>query len=230
MPSLLVFESPWNDELESGESVGPFLMGLKDALKIKVISQRFNGRDDLVYYLRKFSEKRSRYSHCYIACHGTLGRLQPLLRDVNAATIADACRGARGRGFIIGACSFGNRRTATAFLRKTKASFVAGYTKDVPWMDSMLVDLAFLTYLLGGRCRTKRESGGNRTLVAYRDGSFSVERSRDPLKVARWLYEDFPLSKTLGFVVHRRSSGRGPWRLLSSKHLIETTLGDRGDD
>ncbi len=220
MAGLFVLETPWADDLDSGQSVGPFLIGLKEALGVRVTSQRFNGRADLAYYLRKFAKMNSGYSHCYIASHGTRGRLQALLQDVNAATIGDACQGSRGRGFVIGACAFGNAKTATDFLRRTGASFVAGYERDVPWMESMLVDLAFLTYLLGGRCRRKRETNGTETLVVdHASDTFCVSRSNDPLKVAAWIYKDLPLARTLGFVVHRRSSRRGPWSLLSSTCL-----------
>ena len=126
MPSLLVLETPWEDELESLLSVAPFLIGLKEALGVRVALQRFNGRRDLGYFLRWFSERNSGFSHCYIASHGTRGRLQALIEDVNSTTIAKSCRGSRGRGFIVDACSFGNARTAVNFLKESGAHFVAG--------------------------------------------------------------------------------------------------------
>jgi len=51
MPSLLVIETPWEDELESPLSVGPFLLGLRDAFRVKVAAPRFNGMRDLDYFL-----------------------------------------------------------------------------------------------------------------------------------------------------------------------------------
>src|SRR6266566_529251 len=154
---LLVLETPWDNELTSALSVGPFLQGLGAALEFPVICQRFNGKRDLVHYLQEFRRDRG-YFYCYIASHGTAGRLETLLDNVNSATIAEACRGGLGRGFIIGACSFGNHATATAFLTKTRAAFVAGYTRDVPWQEAMLSDLTFLTYLIGKRCRRRIEN------------------------------------------------------------------------
>jgi hypothetical protein len=189
-------------------SVGPFLLGLRDALRLKVVSQRFNGMRDLGYFLRRFSARNSSFSHCYIASHGTRGRLQSLIEDVNSATIARACRGCQGRGFIVGACAFGNTRTAVNFLKKTGAHFVAGYVEDVPWMESMVVDLLFLTYLFRGRGRTQH-TGKSARFVFRRDDTLAVTRSRDPLRVARWVYEDLPLAHKLGLVVHRRRPGRG---------------------
>jgi len=205
-----VLESPWEQDVRSALSVGPFLAGLKEALRVDVVSQRFNGKEDLVFYLREFSRRSSEFSHCYIACHGTPGRLEPLLDPkINIGTIADACRGSRSRGFIMGACSFGNHRTATRFLTRTGASFVAGYAADVPWMESMLVDLTFLTYLLGGRCR-RRKGADSKPFVVDRHGNYREERTGNPLTVAGWVYEDLPLARKLGFVVHRRRPGKGP--------------------
>jgi hypothetical protein len=215
MRGLLVLETPWEYELDSAVSVGPFLQGLGDTLGIKVVCQRFNGRSDLVYYLEEFSQKKSEYSYCYVASHGTAGRLETLLSNVNASTIADACRGSRGRGFIIGACSFGNRRTAAEFLDKTDAAFVAGYSKNVPWEESMLADLCFLTYLIGRRCR-RRMRNDRVELETKRNGDFRFQGSRDPIKIAKWVYEDFPLSRGMGFVVHRERKKRGRWRIESS--------------
>jgi hypothetical protein len=210
MARLFVLETPWDRDIRSALSVGPFLAGLKEALEIDVVPQRFNGKDDLVFYLNEFSGRNSEFSHCYVACHGTSGRLQPLLeQQINAATIADACRGSRGRGFIIGGCSFGNYRTAATFLERTGASFVAGYSADVPWMESMLVDLMFLTYLLGGRCRRRRTGSSLECFVADRDG-YKLQRTGNPLKAAKWVYEDLPLARKLSFVVHRRRPRRGP--------------------
>src|SRR5438034_10188239 len=122
MARLFVLESPWEQDVRSALSVGPFLAGLKEALRVDVVSQRFNGREDLVFYLREFSKRSSEFSCCYIACHGTPGRLEPLLgARINVGTMAAACRGSRGRGFVMGACSFGNGRTATRFLKRTGA-------------------------------------------------------------------------------------------------------------
>ncbi len=211
---LLVLETPWDDELTSALSVGPFLEGLGTSLEFSVTLQRFNGKRDLVHYLEEF-RRDSRYSYCYIASHGTAGRLETLLENVNGATIAEACRGGRGRGFIIGACAFGNRATATAFLTKTHAAFVAGYKMDVPWGESMLTDLTFLTYLIGKRCR-RHIANGCLELLTTRRGEFKLQGSQDPIKIARWVYEDFPLSRALGFVVHRRVKREGRWRIESS--------------
>ncbi len=202
MKGLLVLETPWDHGLRSDLSVGPFLMGLRDALHLEVVTQRFNGKDDLVHYLGEFVREPG-LSHCYIGAHGTAGRIQALLGDVNAATIGNACRGSRDKGFIISACSFGNEATARRFLQTTRAHFVAGYAHDVPWMESMLVDLMFMTYLFGGRCR--RVNGESRSeLLRDRRGDFCYSGTADPVKAARWVVEDLPLATMLRFSVHSR--------------------------
>ena len=158
--------------------------------------------------MREFSKRSSGFSHCYIASHGTSGRLQSLIEDVNSATIANACRGCRGRGFFVSVCAFGNARTATGFLRKTGAHFVAGYSEYVPWMESMLVDLLLLTYVFRGRGRTE-PIGRSHRFTFRRDDTLAVTRTTDPLKVAKWVCEDLPVAKKLGFVVYRRRVVRG---------------------
>ncbi len=212
---LLVLETPWDDDLNSTVSVGPFLQGLGATLGVKVVRQQFNGRADLVHYLREFKRQRREYAWCYIGSHGTQGRLDTVLGLVNARTIAEACIGSSEQGFVIGACSFGNRATAQSFLDRTKAAFIAGYTNDVPWEESMLADLTFLTYLIGRRCRRSRQ-GKEIELVRSRGGAFRYQGSRDPVRVAEWVYEDLPIARALGFVVHRRVKRGGRWRIESS--------------
>jgi hypothetical protein len=79
----------------------------------------------------------------------------------------------------------------------------------------MLTDLTFLTYLIGKRCRRRMENG-RVELVATKGGEFKLQGSEDPMRVARWVYEDFPLSHALGFAVHRRVKRAGRWRMESS--------------
>lgn len=217
---LVVLESPWDDGLESTLSVGPFFRGLAGMLNgVDVKYQQFNSKEDLSYYLdkfRRFSASCPRTAYCYIATHGTAGRVQALLRDVNSRTIAKASRGCRGRGFFFGACSFGNRRTATTFLRETGASFVAGYERDIEWAEAMIIDLIFLIYLLSGRLTRTRGQSGELELTKDRAGHPTARGSRDALKVGKWVYEDFPLARALGFVVYK-ASGRGrAWAVRSS--------------
>jgi len=79
----------------------------------------------------------------------------------------------------------------------------------------MLTDLTFLTYVMDKRCR-RRVKNGRVELVTTKGGEFKFQGSKDPMKVARWVYEDFPLSRALGFVVHRRVKRGGRWEIESS--------------
>jgi hypothetical protein len=85
---------------------------------------------------------------------------------------------------------------------------VAGYSAEVPWIEAMFVDLLFLAYLFRGRARTAPHGRSQR--FAFPNGYEAVSQTTNPLKIARWVYEDFPRAKALGFVVHRRRPGRGP--------------------
>jgi hypothetical protein len=76
--------------------------------------------------------------------------------------------------------------------------------------------LAFLMYLIGKRCQRRQLTRGRLELLTTRRGEFRLQGSQDPIRVARWVYEDFPLSRALGFVVHCRVKRNGRWRILSS--------------
>lgn len=79
----------------------------------------------------------------------------------------------------------------------------------------MLTDLCFLTYLVGRRCR-RRKRGDEVELETARNGDFRFEGSRDAIRVASWVYEDFPLSRAMGFIVHQRRKRNGRWHIESS--------------
>jgi hypothetical protein len=98
---LLVLETPWDDDLSSAISVGPFLQGLGAALHVKVACQQFNGKADLVHYLGRFKRQRHEYAWCYIGSHRMRGRLDTVLELVNAKTVGEACTGSSDQGFVI---------------------------------------------------------------------------------------------------------------------------------
>lgn len=104
---------------------------------------------------------------------------------------------------------------------KTKAEFIAGYSRAVPWLESTLVDVVFLSYFLQGRIKRQTTSrrGAGLKGVSFREDrtGFIYEMSENPLKVARWVYEDVPLTLPLGFDVYvlHRFQGRSP-RLISA--------------
>jgi hypothetical protein len=207
---LAVLEVNWEEQIlkkELSRSVRPFLNGLEGELGVDFLEGEFNTRDDLVMGLREF--KKSKAKLLYVGAHGVRKMLFDTSHGVNAATIIGACRNSKGKGYFFSACDFGNRNTAREFLSQTKADFVVGYSGPVPWLESSLVDLFFLSYFLQGRVkRRKGPKEGKVTLLETRY-DFLAQGSRDPIKLAHWVYEDVPLALVLGFDVYILETGQG---------------------
>lgn len=217
---LLVLETAWNEPreiLRPSQSVLPFLQGLAGALDDRVVCRAFNAAEDLTLLLRAFVQNPGRLRYCYVAAHGSRGRIYGAQQGINLETILRACRGSRGKGYIFGSCGFVNEATAARFLRETGARFIAGYSGgDVPWMETTIIDLLFLTYLIGGKVR-RQEKDGRVEIVKNRKGDILLTRSPDPLTLGRWVYEDLPLARLMGFNVYSLSrAGRRTARLISS--------------
>ena len=115
-------------------------------------------------------------------------------------------------GYIFGACDFLQPDTARKFLLATGARFVAGYRKEIPWTESMLVDSLFLSYLLGGTMKWVRTKHGERVPPLRQTENFEIMRSASPQRVAGMLYRDFPLAHDITFSCFTldRKQGRKP--------------------
>jgi len=221
---LAVLEVNWEERVLKREislSVHPFLHGLEGALDEDFPEGVFNSKEDLLEGLGEFKKSRAKY--LYVGAHGLRKQIFTPDHGIYSQTIIDACKGAgsRGKGYFFSACDFVNRKTALEFLTATKAEFIAGYSGSIPWLDSMLVDLFFLTYLLQGRVKREVMPGqrGKAKGVSLREdkSGFIYEMSANPLKVARWVYEDVPLALSLGFDVFTLSRPQGrPPRLVGA--------------
>ena len=189
---LLILESTWDERgqyLRPEVSVRPFFHGMTEALAIPMVFRQFNAKDDLRLLLQEFTRDR-RFRYCYIAAHGGDRKIYGIGREeIKLASILTACGRAEGKGFIFGACRFVTKEIARRFLWETRARFVAGYAKDIDWIQSMLVDLSFFTYLF-------RNSG------------------HDAFRAAQKLYRDNRLARRLGFTVYKRD--RAPGKVTTS--------------
>lgn len=226
---LAVLEVNWEEKIlkkDISRSVRPFLQGLEGELDVDFPEGEFNSRDDLVTALQEFRKSRARY--LFVGSHGVRKMLFDTNHGITAATIISACRNSKGRGYFFSACDFGNHGTAREFLMKTRADFLAGYSKSVPWIESMLVDLFFLTYLLMGRVKRRKVGRSSSPCLLEDKDDFIPEKSEDPLKLARWVYEDVPLAYLIGFDVYMLRTGQGKkprliaasdtWRSKTKRH------------
>lgn len=96
------------------------------------------------------------------------------------------------RGILLGCCEIGRDTAGLLEAADDRIDWVAGYTREVPCVESTISDLLFLQYAVVGR--TQMALGGKNS---KRSGMSNV-RTR-PERAARWLLKDFPLATELGF-------------------------------
>jgi hypothetical protein len=179
---LLILESTWDEKgqyLRPEISVRPFFHGMTEAMDVSMIYRQFNAKEDLRLLLEDFVRDR-RFGYCYIAAHGGDGKIYGVGREeIKLSNLMTACANADGKGFIFGACRFVTAPIAQRFLWETRARFLAGYSHDIDWIQSMLVDISFFTFLFRG-------SG------------------YDAFRAVNRLYSEHRLARRIGFTVYKR--------------------------
>ena len=220
MARLVVLESMWNPKgklLNEEPSVLPYLKAIRQSLawegiRINLVYRRFYSHYDLGLLLKEVRRSRSPQV-CYISSHGERRKLTALGdRVIRLASLIKYCRPSRTTGYIFGVCDFVTPDTAQKFLQATGARFVAGYQKEIPWTESMLVDSLFLSYLLGGTMKWVRTKHGERVPPLRQAESFEIMHSESQQRVAAMLYRDFPLAHDITFSCFTldRQRGRKP--------------------
>ncbi len=147
LDKILCLEGEWVADIRSEESVKPLLQILQRRGEIKYIYRRCGTRGEFAYYLQQKKYYRD-YQIVYLSFHGARGKLKISPQEViTLPEIADLAHGAFKNKLVY----FGSCKTLKAvdeqlkdFLKKTGAAAVAGYTKDVGWLESSAFELLFL--------------------------------------------------------------------------------------
>jgi hypothetical protein len=147
LDKIMCLEGEWSADIRSEESVKPLLQTLQRRGEIKYIYRRCGTKSEFEYYLRLKKYYRD-YRIVYLSFHGARGKLKLSPDEViTLEEIADLSRGAFRNKLVY----FGSCKTLKAvdeqlkdFLKKTGAAAVAGYTKDVGWVESSAFELLFL--------------------------------------------------------------------------------------
>ena len=217
MARLVVLESMWNPKgklLNEEPSVLPYLKAIRQSLawegiRINLVYRRFYSNYDLGLLLQE-TRRHRKVQVCYISSHGERRKLMGLGdKVIRLENLIEYCRPSPTTGYIFGACDFVTPDTAKKFLEATSARFVAGYQKEIPWTESMLVDSLFLSYLLGGSMKWVRTKHGERMPPLRALEDFEITRSENPQKVAGQLYRDFPLAHDITFSCFTLDRGQG---------------------
>ena len=197
---LLVLESDWGEDLVDARSTRPFLEGLASALDITIVYRTFHTGRDLTHWLRQMFLARSMPRIAYVSSHGEGRFLHASLQEVGIdlrRVLAAAAKGTRQkhgrRGLLLGACEIGRDLDGILAAASGRLDWVAGYAVEVPWVESTLIDLAFLSYLLSGR----RVHARNGKCVLRRQ--LRTTKTSLSEKAASWVGEDFGVAQALRF-------------------------------
>jgi hypothetical protein len=198
-PNILVLEGTWDErDLSSRLSVIPFFDAWAGVTGLRVGFRTFHDHKGLKHWLTEFADAKTNLRVCYIASHGTSGRLGGAQSDINQkGLIKSVFPRRRGRprnngskGILIGACNAGNRVFREQILAETNRSlnWIAGYDEKVPWLETIFADLMFLSFLSPGKFAGFDE-----------DDNEKRKRTGSAKKAAAWLTEQFPIAGKFGF-------------------------------
>lgn len=153
---LYIFEGAWDSPLEA-PLVLPYLMAYAGSHReIKVYHRTIRNAADIAYYVSKIP--KGNRSFLYIACHGEPGLLDPSdgRSKITLQAVVDSLSKAKedSVSFLhFGCCEFikaDDRIDERIELLKslsgaTESVWTSGYTKDIDYLSSTLLDLALIS-------------------------------------------------------------------------------------
>lgn len=158
-PKICCLESYWNQNMTDSFSVRPFLksIGWMNNKDIVLAHRFFESGEGLSHYTQ-FPDgliwqdpKLAGIDVFYIAAHGKPGGLKTYVTEIESEELIKAFNGLDRYNNIVyfGGCEVlggeKGKKFAEKFLQKTGTAAVIGYTKEVFWVDSMIIDTLFLS-------------------------------------------------------------------------------------
>lgn len=153
--SILVLEAPWNNDSLESSSVWPMIREFAAVRDIKAFHQTFFDKASFEHWIKAYDEMAiAGPKLLYVACHGGNGQLGGLSKNLNRSSIQTAVQAASSISFVhFGTCLFGSEKNLKKLLEAAPhLRWVAGYDKEVDWIDSTLFDI-----LLWGRIESRDE-------------------------------------------------------------------------
>jgi hypothetical protein len=195
---LLVLESPWSKDLADETSVRLFIRGWGDLRNIEISYRMYHDKNDLAHWLGLFMAHPA-LRICYIAGHGQGSRLTGLTKDINPSSISKATkrRGKVGnyqKGILLGSCEVGSDLRKLLNKCGKRISWVAGYDREIPWMEATICDLLFIDYMLIGRIKVRKDGK-----FSKRRGEFLSSKPKGAAAAAKWVRRDCKLAVRCGF-------------------------------
>src|SRR4051794_22995333 len=147
---VFCLEGSWEEDLTDRSSVLPVLELLERLGKIEYVHRDVGTRPELEHYLARWVNEDIDYYVLYLAFHGSESGLW-LSDQTDGAVTFDYLGGVLAgklEGCVVhfGSCSAmaAEQRTLMRFLEQTGARAITGYSSDVDWVDSALMDLAVM--------------------------------------------------------------------------------------
>lgn len=148
---IYCLEGNWNKHPHSNQSIKPILDLLFTFSKIKYIYRKCSTKEEFIKSLQAFTQKRySNYTILYIAYHGRKNCIYFGNKHITLKEIANVLEGKlNGKIVHFGSCSTLNttERNITDFINRTGCSFISGYKRDVPYIESSAFELLYFNAL-----------------------------------------------------------------------------------
>lgn len=158
-----VLESRWYQNEVSVKPLYDFLCDARNYGRGAYIYERFFSAKSLAELLKFVTEKESA-CFLYIGTHGVARQLKfpdSSLLDAAGLWRRIQSAGARPEGLFLSTCGFLTEKNAKALLireaRGTSLRWVAGYQKDVDWLQTAFFEAMFFDQLFGGETESGEE-------------------------------------------------------------------------
>ena len=151
--NILALEGEWDDSIKDTKSVAPALQFLQQVRLIDFVHRRVPTKEAFLHYLNWGVEERFRIF--YLAGHGSPNSLQvgdEITGQVTLDEITSALDGRLGYNNVVvhlGGCELlqASKKSLRSMKAATKARLISGYTKQVDFLDSMLLEMAWFSFL-----------------------------------------------------------------------------------
>jgi hypothetical protein len=229
-PVILVLESDWARSLRERPSVYPFMHGMCEANEWTLYYRHFDSLNDIDLWIERFQRMRPKKGSrkiVYLAAHGEKSGIRTLETCIPGEKLIPIFEKAPSIvGMHFASCYLCQTDLPRKLVEKNHLKWVAGYTKEVDWLESTLVDLLFLHWMYIGVPRKQRSR------------RLGIEKTPEEL------YRKFEISETLGFTVFYRpkyarevESSLERWletkpsaEILKTEVRVEITKQEKKDD
>lgn len=179
---VYIFEGTWWSKKETPVVLSYFQALAASHGNIELSHRTIRSAEDIAYYMKTL--RKGDRAFVYFACHGERLWLKPagarsrISPDVLCSALSEAKEGAIGYLHfgcceMIGESSESRRTSLSRLMEASGARWVSGYSKQIDWLRSMLLDLALVSEFYSAFPRG-RKRGGPRVDTVAREfvGSF----------------------------------------------------------